>query len=147
MGNPSQRPGVVAVFIGKGLTVIAPDVIPKESPDRRICIFDVTGFNQLRQDDVAEVLGELVIVMPTDRPGLNCNLFRQIQRGLGRYSAVADQPVQKLFRETSYFATVLVEPLVSGTAPLRLCIGVDAARQDAVAPAITKADLGVFSFG
>ena len=52
----SQRTGVVAVFIGKGLTVIAPDVIPKESPDRRICIFDVTGFNQLRQDDVAKVL-------------------------------------------------------------------------------------------
>ena len=85
--------------------------------------------------------------MPTDRPGLNCNLFRQIQRGLGRYSAVADQPVEKLFRETSYFASVLVEPLVSGTAPLRLCIGVDAARQDAVAPAIAKADLGVFSLG
>ena len=59
-----------------------------------------------------------------------------------RYSAVADQPVQKLFGD-ELLRHRFVEPLVSGTAPLRLCIG-DAARQDAVAPAIAKADLGVF---
>ena len=88
-----------------------------------------------------------MIIVTANRAGLNSDLLREIQCGLRADSTVAYQPIQKLLREPSYHPLVLMEPFVTSTAPLRFCIGVDTARQDAVAAAVSKADLRVFAFG